>query len=74
MQQKMKLDSYCPNIIMETVFMNTENSKTNELHIYVLNLLQRLDLSNSNKHFVLQKVTQSLKTSKLYTWKNQETI
>ena len=29
---------------METIFMNTENSKTNELHKFVLNLSQRLDL------------------------------
>ena len=30
---------------METIFMNTENSKTNEPHKFVFNLLQRLDLS-----------------------------
>ena len=24
----MRLDNYCPNISMETTFMNTENSKT----------------------------------------------
>ena len=29
---------------METIFMNTENSKANEPHKFVLNLLQRLDL------------------------------
>ena len=29
---------------MEIIFMNTENSKTNEPHKFVLNLLQRLDL------------------------------
>ena len=28
---------------METIFMNTENSKTNEPHKFVLNLSQRLD-------------------------------
>ena len=31
---------------METIFMNTENSRTNELHKFVLNLPQRLDLIN----------------------------
>ena len=29
---------------MEIIFMNAENSKTNEPHKFVLNLLQRLDL------------------------------
>ena len=33
---------------METIFMNTENSKTNEPHKFVLNLSQRLDLRSSN--------------------------
>ena len=28
---------------METIFMNTENGKTNEPQKFVLNLLQRLD-------------------------------
>ena len=28
---------------METIFMNTENSKTNEPHKFALNLSQRLD-------------------------------
>ena len=32
---------------METKFMNTENSKTNEPHKFVLNLSQRLDLASS---------------------------
>ena len=29
---------------METIFMNTENSKTNEPHKFVLDLSQELDL------------------------------
>ena len=29
---------------METIFVNTENSKTKEPHEFVLNLSQRLDL------------------------------
>ena len=29
---------------METTFMNTENSKTNKPHKFVLNVAQRLDL------------------------------
>ena len=40
-------------IKMETIFMNTENSKTNESHKLVLNLSQRLDLRGSNKHVAL---------------------
>ena len=35
-------------------FMNTVNSKANELHKFVLILLQRLDLISSNKHASLQ--------------------
>ena len=49
---------------METIFMNTENSKTNELHKFFLNFSQRLDLIISNKHVALQNV------SIYYTWKN----
>ena len=39
---------------METIFLNTENSKINELHQFVLNLSQRLHLRSSNKHVALQ--------------------
>ena len=49
---------------METVFMNTENSKMNEQNKFVLNLSQRLDLRSSDKHVALQNV------SIYYTWKN----
>ena len=41
-------------ISMDTIFSNTENSKTNEPHKFVLNLSQRLDLTSSNKHVALQ--------------------
>ena len=44
--------------------MNTENSKINEPHKFVLNLSQRLDLRRFNKNVVLQNV------SIYYTWKN----
>ena len=33
--------------------MNTENSKTNEPHKFILNLSQRLDFRSSNKHVAL---------------------
>ena len=39
---------------METIFMNIENSKTNEPHKFILNLSQRLDLRSSNKHVTVQ--------------------
>ena len=49
---------------METIYMNTESSKTNEPHKFVLNLSQRLDLGSSNKHVTLQNL------SIYYAWKN----
>ena len=49
---------------METIFMNTEISKTNKLNKFVLNLSQRLYLRSSNKHAALQNL------SIYYTWKN----
>ena len=36
-------------IIMETIFMNTENSKTNERHRFKLDLADKLNLRNPNK-------------------------
>ena len=60
----MRLDNYCPNISMETIFMNLENSKTNEPQKFVLNLSQRIDLRSSNKHVILQNL------SVYYNWKN----
>ena len=37
--------------------MSMENSKTNELHKFVLNLSQRLDLRGSNKHIAFQNLS-----------------
>ena len=45
---KTRLVDYCPNINIETIFINTESSKTNEPHKSFLNLLKRLGLSSSN--------------------------
>ena len=42
---------------METIFMDTENSKKNEPRKFILNLSQRLDLKSSNKHAGLQNLT-----------------
>ena len=58
------MNNYCLNISIDKIFINTENSKTNELHTSVLNLSQRLDLTSSNKHVALQNV------SIYYTLKN----
>ena len=49
---------------MATIFMNTENSQTNEPNKFVLNLSQRLDSRSSNRHVALQNF------SIYYTWKN----
>ena len=49
---------------METIFMNTENSKTSEPHRFKLDLTDKLNLKNSNKNMVLANLN-------IYcTWKN----
>ena len=49
---------------METIFMNTENSKSNESHRFRLSLLDKLDFKNSNKNIALSNL-------RIYcTWKN----
>ena len=42
---------------MEAISMNTENSKMNKPHKFVLNLSQRLDLRSSNKLVALQNLS-----------------
>ena len=49
---------------METIFMNTKNSKTIEPHKVVVNLSQILNLRSSDKHIALQNL------SIHYSWKN----
>ena len=49
---------------METVFMNTENSKTNEAHKFRLTLADKLNLKDSNTNMPLPNL------SIYYTWKN----
>ena len=51
---------------MEIIFMNTENSKTNEPQKFVSNLSQRLVLRTSDKHNAPQKFIKSV----YYTGKN----
>ena len=36
-------------IIMETIFMNAENNKTNESHRFRLDLTDKLNLKNAKK-------------------------
>ena len=49
---------------METSFMNTKNSKTNEPNRCKYDLIDKLDLKNPNKNMVLGSL------SIYYTWKN----
>ena len=39
---KMKLVNTCPNLSTETIFLNTENSKTTEPHKFILKLSQNI--------------------------------
>ena len=49
---------------METIFMNTENSKTNEAHRFRLHLTDKLNLEDPKKNMALANL------SIYYTWKN----
>ena len=49
---------------MEKIFMNTENSKTNEPHRFRLSLRDKRNLKNPNKKIALGSL------SSYYTWKN----
>ena len=49
---------------METIFMNTENKKTNEPHRFRLSLTDELNLKSPNKNIALSNL------SIYYTWKN----
>ena len=41
---------------MKTIFMNTENSETNEPYIFKLSLADKLNLKNPNKNFALDNL------------------
>ena len=49
---------------METFFMNSKNSKTNEPYKFKYDLTEKLDLKNPNKNMALANL------SIYYTWKN----
>ena len=49
---------------MDTSFMNSENSKTSEYHVFVLKLTDKLDLRRGQKTVALSNL------SIYYSWKN----
>ena len=49
---------------MDTIYMNSDNSKTSEYHILVLKLTNKLDLRRGQKTVALSNL------SIYYTWKN----
>ena len=49
---------------LETIFMNTENSKTSKPHRFKLDLTDKLNLKNLNKNMALANL------SIYYIWKN----
>ena len=53
---------------MDTIFMNSENSRTSEHHVLVLKLPDKLDLRGSQKSVALSNI------SIYYTWKNVKGI
>ena len=49
---------------MNTIFMNSENSKTYDCHRLLLNLSDKINLERSDKYLALSNL------SIYYTWKN----
>ena len=49
---------------MDTIFMNSENSRTSEYHVLILKLTEKLDLRRGEKSIALSNL------SIYYTWKN----
>ena len=41
---------------MDTVFMNSENSKTSKPHVLILNLTDKIDLQRSEKSIALSNI------------------
>ena len=50
---------------MDTIFINSENSKTSEYHVLLLNLTNKIDLRS-------EKTVASSNLSIYYTWKNMK--
>ena len=51
---------------MDTIFMNSKNSKTSKPHILILKLTDKLDLRRGEKSIALSNL------SIYYTWKNMK--
>ena len=49
---------------MDTIFMNSENSRTSEYHVLVLKLTDKIDLRRGQKSVALSNL------SIYYTWRN----
>ena len=49
---------------MDTIFMNSENSRTSEYHVLVLKITDKLDLRSGQESFALSN------RSIYYKWKN----
>ena len=49
---------------MDTIFTNSENSKTSKPHVLIINLTDKIDLRRGEKSIAL------LNLSIYYTWKN----
>ena len=49
---------------MDTIFINSENSKTSEPHRLLLNLADKRNLKKNGNYFALSNL------SMYYTWKN----
>ena len=52
---------------MDTIFMNSENSKTSDPHRLLLNLPDKIDFKGRDKYVALSNL------SIRYTWKNIKT-
>ena len=49
---------------MDTIFMNSKNSKTSDPHRLLLNISEKINLKRSDKYVALSNL------SIYYTWKN----
>ena len=58
------LNKIASKLKMDTIFMNSEKSKTSESHILILKPIDKLDLRKGEKIITLSNL------SIYYTWKN----
>ena len=48
---------------MDTIFMNSENSRTSEYHVLILKLTDKLDLKRCQKKYCFIKTWKNIKSS-----------